>query len=411
MQVRGGVPNHLPWSNAPVAPAASKPPRAPLREPSFSPSALAQRDQRVFQAMLWGEIDVAAGLARIASSGGFPIQTAQGFIVVSEHPAALAGDHNGWRPRPMNVRNGLWWSHVPAARQEQIKYKLVDEQGAMYADPKARRYTYDEHGEVSLMRSSGGHLERWTMSPVGASGGDIASRTIRVWVPKEKPTHHLYVHDGQNLFDPQAPWGGWQLQHSVGPRTLIVGVDHGADRLGELTPGQRGEAYARFIEHTLRPAIEARYGVPARVGVMGSSLGGLMALLQWMMFPDAYDFVASLSGTMWWETHGTPFYKRVLAHEQELPEALYLDSGGAPGRGDNYESNLALVQGLRAQQRADGLTYYHDVDAPHREYAWRQRAHRPLQIFESMPAGGAEVIPFPHPGNGARPYVASAARR
>ena len=44
--------------------------------------------------------------------------------------------------------------------------------------------------------------------------------------------------------------------------------------------GGRGADYARYVEDTVRPFIELRYGTPRVVGVMGSSLGGLMAFYQ-----------------------------------------------------------------------------------------------------------------------------------
>ena len=77
----------------------------------------------------------------------------------------------------------------------------------------------------------------------------------------------LYMHDGQNLFDPHrayVPGNHWRLQEAadaaIGERTarpvIIVGVDHaGPARIDEYTPvkdpkhngGGRAEDYARFL--------------------------------------------------------------------------------------------------------------------------------------------------------------------
>ena len=35
-------------------------------------------------------------------------------------------------------------------------------------------------------------------------------------------THALYAHDGQNLFDPGAFFGGWQLEKTLPPKMLLI---------------------------------------------------------------------------------------------------------------------------------------------------------------------------------------------
>ena len=72
---------------------------------------------------------------------------------------------------------------------------------------------------------------------------------------------------------------------------------------GELYGGQ-GDAYAAFLEGTVRPLAAATWGEPATVGVLGSSLGGLISFHVADRAPGEYAFAASLSGTMGWGSIG-----------------------------------------------------------------------------------------------------------
>ena len=71
---------------------------------------------------------------------------------------------------------------------------------------------------------------------------------------------------------------------------LVVAIDNTIDRFDDYTHvpddvgyggtiGGEGDRYADFVEEVVRPHIEATYGAPGAVGVMGSSLGGLISLV------------------------------------------------------------------------------------------------------------------------------------
>jgi pimeloyl-ACP methyl ester carboxylesterase len=236
-------------------------------------------------------------------------------------------------------------------------------------------------------------------------------------VPADPPTRFLYAHDGQNLFSPAAPNGGWRPDLAAASTTLIVGIDNTASRFAEythvpdytLTGGALGDAYADYVEQVVRPLIEARYGVPARTGVMGSSLGGLISLFIDLRFPGRYDFVASLSGTVGWGSinPGNPA-TTVIELFQALPAcpvgALYLDAGGGPGTtgcldsdvdgifddgngADNYCENVQLRDVLAALGCGASLRFAWEPGASHDEAAWKYRVSRPggvLDLFEAL---------------------------
>lgn len=363
--------------------------------------AASERDLRVFHQMLRGELPVAEGMKLVAHSGGWPIRTPQGFIFAAPAQGerlAVAGEHTGWRPEVMKRDGELFWLHAPIGPERVLRYKLVSAEGNYHADPWARCYGYDAHGEYGSTKAPARpHLERFPE----LSGGQLLPRTVRVWVPDEKPTHFLFVHDGQTLFDPAAPHGGWKLHESTGPRTLVIGIDNTRDRRDEYTHtkdfvggemiGGRGPEYVKLVEEVIRPFIEQRYGAPERVGVMGASLGGLVSFHQSVEYPDAYDFVGSLSGTMGWGAQGDhadrgPTMAELLRNKPKTKTVYYLDSGGAPNGRDNYDSNRATADALADLGYAWNreLYHWHQPGAVHTEAEWAKRVPRPLAIFEAL---------------------------
>ncbi|MCK6552724.1 hypothetical protein L6R52_43275, partial [Myxococcota bacterium] len=359
------------------------------------------RDLRVFQQMLRGELPVEQGMKLVAHSGGWPIRTPQGFLFAAPATAermSVAGEHTGWRPEGMKREGGLFWHHATIGPDRVLRYKLVSAEGNYHADPWARCYGHDENGEYGLTKAPARpHLERWP----GISSGQLLPRALRVFVPDERPTHFLYVHDGQTLFDPAAPHGGWKLHESVGPRTLAIGIDNTPDRRHEYTHtkdlvggewiGGRAPEYVKLVEEVIRPFVEQRYGAPERVGIMGASLGGLVSFYQSIEYPDAYDFVGSLSGTMGWGAQGGhadrgPLMSELFRGRPKTKTVHYLDSGGAPNGRDNYDSNRATADALAGLGYAwdRELYHWHQPGAVHTEAEWAKRVHRPLGIFEAL---------------------------
>lgn len=374
------------------------------------------QELKTFDDIKSGATKASDGLLAIAQAGGFPIPSPAGFVFArvddGKGPYALAGDFNGWTPAPMQLTQGMYWISVAVPTPDGAKYKFVDGGQTFAADPYARRYGWDQNGEYSLVLSSAPHRERFPEM----SGNGRPPRTVRLWISQAKPTHHLYTHDGQNLFEPTSIFGGWKLDQTAGAKTLIVGIDNiGAGRMDEYTHisdnigsgpvGGKGDDYADFVEQVVRPAVEKRYGTPSKVGVMGSSLGGLIAIHQVLRHPGRYDFAASLSGTLGWGSIGP--HKETLIERFETAgkqtTKIYLDSGGGPGSGcidsdsdgiqddaagakDNYCETVQLRDVLSAAGYTfdTELWHWYESGAPHSETAWAARVFRPLSAFEAL---------------------------
>jgi predicted alpha/beta superfamily hydrolase len=221
-------------------------------------------------------------------------------------------------------------------------------------------------------------------------------------------SHTLYAHDGQNLFDPDAPFGGWRLSEVAPAGMMIVGIDNtGVGRIDEYThvvdfrwaPGETepremgggAAGYAEYLQTVVRPLIRSAYGEGARVGVMGSSLGGLVSLYIAHAYPGEYAMAISLSGVVHWGRIGrmNDSLFQLYATEGVRDTAIYVDTSGngiandTANNLDAYCENRQFADQLAAQGYtwASDLWHWHEPGAPHNEAAWAARVARPLGYF------------------------------
>jgi enterochelin esterase-like enzyme len=121
-------------------------------------------------------------------------------------------------------------------------------------------------------------------------------RDIVVYLPpgydeRDEPLPVLYMHDGQNLFDPDTahiPGQHWRVGETADALIesgalsplIVVGIANtGTQRIHEYTPttdarlgGGRANDYGRFIVEELKPFIDAVYRM--RVDAASTGLGG-----------------------------------------------------------------------------------------------------------------------------------------
>ncbi len=375
-------------------------------------------DEDLARWLISGTGELQDTLMAVAWSGGWPVRTRDDtWIFVAEgEGVSLAGDHNGWEPVAMEQAEGFCWAKVELSAPEGSGYKLV--RGEDYqADPWSRSYGYDDFGRISWVRPepASPHLERLP----ALEGQGLLAREVRVYVPAgDGPWPVLYMHDGNNLFDPQGMWGGWRMQEAlVGVEpVLVVGLDNTAARMDEYVHttdhvegrdyGGLGDAYVALLHEDLRPRIESLYPTTGPTGVMGSSLGGLISLYTAHLHPEDYDFAGSLSGTLGWGRYGTsnPVMEELFLAEGHRPFTLYVDSGGDdggdgcadpdgdgfpeddPNTSDNYCDNRHFADALAEAGYTweQDLFHWWDEGAPHNEAAWAARVHLPLEVFTSL---------------------------
>lgn len=231
-------------------------------------------------------------------------------------------------------------------------------------------------------------------------------RDILVWLPpsyrngrKRYPV--LYMHDGQNLFDPATSFCGqdWKLDETAMrlmtggaiEEFIVVGIANSPDRMEEYNLFRpKGEAYARFLTVVVKPFVDAAYRTkPGRehTAVGGSSMGGLFSFQLGWLRSDVFSMAACLSPAFWF-SRGRMFR---LAGEGDLPPdpvRFYLDAGDLEPpiwRGFHRMTKILERRGFR---EGKDLCSFPDVGAVHSEAAWAARLDRPLTFFFGKPRRG-----------------------
>lgn len=248
----------------------------------------------------------------------------------------------------------------------------------------------------------------------------VAARNMDVWLPpdyaEKKRYPALYMHDGQNLFEPISSYGGvaWEMDKAIArlvkakkiPGVIVIGVWNSDIRWREYMPQKAYEAagfeknreafleraggpplsdsYLRFLVEEVKPFVDANYPTLAdqrNTFIMGSSMGGLISLYAVSQYPQVF-FGAGCVSTHWL----AGFHELVDEMAKRLPDPnshrLYFDYGTV-GLDTGYEP---FQQQMDAHLRRTGYTGQNWMTrkfegADHNEVAWRARVEIPLEFL------------------------------
>lgn len=240
-------------------------------------------------------------------------------------------------------------------------------------------------------------------------------RHIVVWLPPaydanpDKRFEVIYMHDGQNLFDPRIAYTGvdWGVDEAAmrGERAgkydapIIVGIWNTSRRLYEYSPWHDGATYAQFVVEELKPKIDAGFRTltgPEHTYTMGSSMGGLISMYLVQNYPQTFGACGCVSTHVSWspqmiewfmgrdpsKAEPTPYLIQDIQAGARMPKGvrLYFDYG-TEGLDAAYGApHDALSAWLNGQGFADGADYkiVKFEGAGHNEAAWRERVGEQL---------------------------------
>ena len=235
---------------------------------------------------------------------------------------------------------------------------------------------------------------RIEVQPVNSTASGIPARNVRVYLPRGYTQNTsrrypvLYLHDGQNVFDPGGPFGSWsadatatrEIAQGRMREAILVAIDNNANRIAEYMPPTdsyqgtqgRGAAYASFVINNVRPFIDANYRTlndPKNTLVLGSSLGGLISLYFAREF-STFGKIGVLSPAFWI----APNYIGQVTAGAKKPLRVYLDFGTAEPA-DDWDNALSMYDvHLRQGHAAKGdVTFVAGRDQAHNEGAWKAR--------------------------------------
>ena len=263
------------------------------------------------------------------------------------------------------------------------------------------------------------------------------ARKVTVWLPdsyrRGGPKHSvLYMHDGQNLFDPETGYGGmeWKIDEVLGRLiaenkvrpTIVVAIWNTPKRLREYVPSKafthlppaymdrvRGlyggdplsDGYLNFIVRELKPRIDRSYNV--RTGrddtvIMGSSMGALISLYAISEYPQLFGGAGMVS-THWplmippegktlsdaeYETVSAAF-ERYLAPALPSPRAhrLYFDHGSETLDAvyARYQRRIDRVVARRGYRPGVNWISRNFPGQAHNEISWASRVEIPLRFL------------------------------
>lgn len=236
-------------------------------------------------------------------------------------------------------------------------------------------------------------------------------RNVTVWLPPgygnaDARYPVLYLHDGQNLFDPEASFKKgehWRVGETATalvearriPPLIVVGIDNtGPRRLDEYTPthdrrrgGGDADAYGKLIVEELKPFIDREYRTQpdqASTGIGGSSLGGLVSLYLALKHPEVFSRVAVLSPSVWWDRRAILRHVRDARPKPRL--RIWVDIGTREGRYHVDNARLLKVGLIKSGWIEDDDLHYEEVPGgTHSEAAWAARFDRVLEFLYAAP--------------------------
>jgi enterochelin esterase-like enzyme len=206
----------------------------------------------------------------------------------------------------------------------------------------------------------------------------------------------VYCQDGQNIWDdPHCCFGhgGWRLNHIADQLTregkmepvILVGIPNSAARYREYSPGRSflsatGHAYSRYVCDVVKPCVEKNF--PARRtrennALLGSSLGGLVALWMAHQMPEAFGKAACLSGAFQVRDREKRSFADFLRVSPRRKIKVYLDSGTV-NDGKLLTRKVRDAYLARGWKVGNDVLHFEDRGGEHNERFWRARAWRAL---------------------------------
>jgi predicted alpha/beta superfamily hydrolase len=241
-----------------------------------------------------------------------------------------------------------------------------------------------------------------------------AARDILVYLPASHATGQrrypvIYMHDGQNLFDPHTSFSGeWGVDHALvalddgDMEAIVVAIPNaGPRRLDEYSPfsdshhgGGDGDAYLRYITDTIKPIVDADFRtLPDReyTGLIGASMGGLISIFGFFERPEVFGFAGVMSPSLWF-AEGEIF--GYIEASPRVPGRLVVDVGTA-------ESPIMVHYARRLRDALLAKGYAQDCElryeeiegAGHNEAAWGARLCENLRfLLPRVPTGRQQAL-------------------
>lgn len=321
-----------------------------------------------------------------------------------------------WQPdskQMVYVGDHLWTYQLSLSTPQTVEYKYTlgswVREGADADGKPLANFTVEVRQSTEIRD----RVDRWTEREVRhvqgqitgdvryhrqLAGEDVRPRDLVVWLPPGYEDSNrrypvLYMHDGQNLFDPATSAFGvdWQVDESctklieageIRP-LIVVGIYNTRDRSREYLPDDAGRAYRQFVVRKVKSLVDREYRTKAdreNTLVGGSSAGGLCAMILLWEHHDVFSKAACMSPAFKIEKEDGSLKIDYVSHVQQSPKpaepiTIYIDNGGV-GLDDLLQPGVdAMIAALKEKglQPTKNLYWRINHNARHSESAWAKR--------------------------------------
>ncbi|NER18514.1 alpha/beta hydrolase [Spongiivirga citrea] len=252
----------------------------------------------------------------------------------------------------------------------------------------------------------------------------VQSRNVEVFLPAgydqndSTPYHVLYMHDGQNVFNPSTSYTkiDWGVDETIDSlmrigaieKTIVVAPwNTFKTRFIEYMPAQPKEAtdndqarkalmdnfggekllsdeYLEFLVKELKPFIDKTYNVSTKAEdtfIMGSSMGGLISLYAISKYPDVFGAAGCVS-THWPIPMIGDAYIATLPSTLPDPKThkIYFDYGTETldAQYEPYQMRVDKIMTDKGYVKNENWITQKFEGADHSEKSWNARAHIPI---------------------------------
>ncbi|MBN1301755.1 MAG: alpha/beta hydrolase [Melioribacteraceae bacterium] len=210
-----------------------------------------------------------------------------------------------------------------------------------------------------------------------------------------KPYPVLYIHDGQNVFNPKTSFTGfdWKVDETFRRlivsnlirEVIVVAIYNTRNRIDEYNlDTSKGKSYSHFLIYELKNYIDEQYRTLTGsydTATMGSSMGGLFSFQLFINYPSVFGKAACMSSSFWVDDR--KIFTKITDHKPREKSRLYIDCG-------LHEKELLtdtkqmcrIIKNIGYDKK--NFKCYFDENGKHNESSWAKRVHIPLSFLFSI---------------------------
>jgi predicted alpha/beta superfamily hydrolase len=328
-----------------------------------------------------------------------------------------------WNPGSVKMEakgNHTWTKEITIKRPLSIEYKYTlgswEREGADASLSPLSNFVANVAGDMTVkdsvlfwtkggrQRVNHGQITGTVRYHRALKGAGIKDRDLIVWLPPgyeadvSRRYAVVYMHDGQNIFDPATSSFGtdWSIDETADELIkkkaidpiIVVGIYNTSDRMKEYTPGDKGTAYMNFIVGTVKPFIDSTYRTKSdrkHTIVGGSSAGGIMSFMLVWEHPDVFSKAICMSPAFRnpVASGGWNYVKVVQNSSGKKKDVFfYIDNGGIGLESQLQPGIDEMLAALKSKGYMEGkdFIFLHDPTAKHFESSWAARFPNALKL-------------------------------